>query len=202
VNRRTLGCLFELLETFLVILVVLLITQLFVAQPYQVQSHTMDNTLAPGQFVLVDKISPRFDDFHRSDIVVFNLPSASAAAKSVTPEIERVIGVAGDTVDIHGGHVYVNATQATEIYVAENQTTDMPGGGSKVWKLTSGQLFVMGDNRKDSASHDSRAFGPIDSSSVVGRAWLRYWPFGKFGLIPPAQQPPAPSGSPVPSIAP
>jgi len=202
VNRRTLGCLFELLETFLVILVVLLIAQLFLAQPYQVQSHTMDTTLTTGQFVLVDKISPRFDEFHRSDIVVFNLPSGSAAASSVTPEIERVIGVAGDTVDIHGGHVYINGSQLNEIYIGAKQTTDMPGGGGKTWKLTAGQLFILGDNRKDSAAHDSRTFGPIDKSAVVGRVWLRYWPFAKFGLIPPAAQPPASSGSPVPSIAP
>jgi signal peptidase I len=98
--------------------------------------------------------------------------------------------------------VYINGSQATEIYLAAKQTTDMPGGASKTWKLTSGQLFVMGDNRKDSAAHDSRAFGPIDTSSVVGRALLRYWPLAKFGLVPPAQQPPVSSGSPVPSIAP
>jgi signal peptidase I len=202
VNRRTLGCLFELLETFLVILVVLLITQLFVAQPYQVQTDTMDNTLATGQFVLVDKISPRFDDIHRRDLVVFNLPSGSTTALSVSPEIERVIGVAGDTVDIHGGHVYINGGQLNEIYVPAGQTTDMPGGGGKTWKLTDGQLFVLGDNRKDSAGHDSRAFGPIDKSAVVGRVWLRYWPFAKFGLVPPAAQPTATSGSPVPTIAP
>jgi signal peptidase I len=201
VNRQTLGCLFELLETFLVILVVLLITQFFIAQPYQVQSHTMEDTLTTGQFVIVDKISTRFDDFHRTDIVVFNLPSGSAAAKSVTPEIERVIGVAGDTVDIHGGHVYINGTQLHELYVTAGQTTDVTGGAGKTWKLAKGQLFVMGDNRKDSATHDSRAFGPIDQSAVVGRVWLRYWPFGKFGVIPPAAQP-APSGSPVFSTAP
>jgi signal peptidase I len=161
----------------------------------------MEDTLVNGQFVLVDKISARFDEFHRSDIVVFNLPSGSAAAKFVTPEIERVIGVAGDTVDIHGGHVYIDGSQLQEVYIPTAETTDLSGGTAKTWKLTNGQLFVMGDNRKDSASHDSRAFGPIDQSAVVGRVWLRYWPFGKFGLIPPAAQP-APSGSPVSSTAP
>ena len=201
-NRSTLGWIFELLEAFLVILLILLIAQLFVVQPFQVQSNTMQNTLAPGQYVLIDKLSLHFDDFHRGDIVVFNPPSGSTANPSAAPEIDRVIGVTGDTIDIHGGHVYINGNQANESYVLASETTDLPGGGSKTWKLTGGQLFVMGDDRKDSAARDSRAFGPIDKSAVIGRAWLRYWPLGKFGAITPAGKSPAASGSPVPSIAP
>jgi signal peptidase I len=202
VNRRTLGWLLELLETFLVILVIFVLTQFFVAQPFQVQQHAMENTLAPGQYVLVDKVTPHFDEFHRGDIVVFNPPSGSAKDPPPTPDIERVVGIGGDTVDIHGGHLYINGNQASESYVVKNQTTDLAGGGSKTWKLTTGQLFVIGDNRTDKASRDSRDFGPIEKSAVVGRAWVRYWPFGKFGLISPAAQSPAPGGSPVASTAP
>jgi signal peptidase I len=202
VNRRTLGCLFELLETLLVFLVIFLIIQLFVAQPYRVPTSSMENTLMPGQYVLVDKLTPHFDDYHRGDIVVFNPPSGSPQDASGTPYVMRVIGIAGDAVDIHGGHVFVNGNQLTEAYVYENQTTDMPDNGSRTWKLTTGQLFVMDDHRLDPESQDSRDFGPIDKSSVIGRAWMRYWPIGQFGLIPQARQTSAPSHSPASSTAP
>ena len=199
-SSRTLGCLFELLETFLLTLVIFLVIQTFVAQPYQIQQPSMEDTLMPDQYVLVDKLTPHFDDYHRGDIVVFSPPSGWAQDASATPFIKRVIGVAGDTVDIHGGHVYVNSDQQTEPYVFEGQTTDMPDQGSQTWVIKPGQLFVMGDHRQE--SQDSRDFGPIDKSSVIGRAWIRYWPVGQFGLIPQAKQPSAPSASPVPSKAP
>jgi signal peptidase I len=199
VNRRTLGCFLELLETLLLTLVIFLITQLFVAQPYQVQQPSMENTLMPGQYVLVDKLTPRFDAYHRGDVIVFYPPSGWAQDSSGTPYIKRVIGVGGDTVDIHDGHVYVNGNQLTEPYVFESQTTDLPNNGSKTWKLESSQLFVMGDHRQE--SQDSRAFGPVDKSSVIGRAWLRYWPASQFGVIPQAKQP-ASSRSPVSSKTP
>jgi signal peptidase I len=209
VNRKTLGCFFELLETLLLTLVVFMVIQAFVAQPYQVQQPSMENTLMPDQYVLVDKLTPHFDDFHMGDIIVFNPPAGWAQDANGTPFIKRVIGVAGETIDIHGGHVYVNGTMLVEPYVYEGQKTDMPDGSSKTWKLGPDQLFVMGDHRQ--VSQDSRDFGPIDKSSVIGRAWLRYWPANQFGLIPPGKQPSSSgspngssssSGSPVPSTTP
>jgi signal peptidase I len=200
VNRRTLGCLFELLETLLLTLVIFLVVQMFIAQPYQVQQPSMENTLMPDQYVLVDKLTPHFDDYHRGDIVVFTPPSNWTHDASNTPYVKRVIGVAGETVDIHGGHVYIDGRQLTETYIYENQSTDMPDGGSKTWKLLPGQLFVMGDHRQ--ASQDSRDFGPVDKSSVIGRAWLRYWPTDQFGLIPSVKQQPSPSPAPSPATAP
>jgi signal peptidase I len=200
VSPRTLGCLFELVETFLLTLVIFLVVQTLVAQPYQVQQPSMENTLMPDQYVLVDKLSPRFDSYHRGDIIVFNPPAGWAQDASGTPFVKRVIGIGGDKIDVHGGHLYVNGNQQTEAYVFEGQTTDMPDKGSKTWTLEAGQLFVMGDHRQ--ASQDSRDFGPIETSSVIGRAWIRYWPMGQFGLIPQAKPSHVPSGSAVPSKAP
>jgi len=180
VSRRALGCLLELVETLLVVVVLFLVVQLFVAQPYQIQQTSMENTLMPGQYVLVDKLTPNFDDYHRGDIVVFNPPSGWEDP-SGTPYIKRVIGVAGDTIDIHGGHVYLNGTLLKETYVVPGETTDMMDGGSRTWTLKKDELFVMGDHRGD--SQDSRVFGPIDKSTVIGRALIRYWPLANFGPL-------------------
>ena len=197
-NRKSLGCLFELLETILLTLVIFMVVQSFVAQPYQVQQPSMENTLMPDQYVLVDKLTPRFDGYHRGDIIVFTPPTGWSEDANKTPYIKRVVGVAGETIDIHGGHVYVNGNLLIEPYVYEGQSTDMADGGSHTWKVEPGHLFVLGDHRQ--ASQDSRAFGPIDKSAAIGRAWLRYWPANKFGLLPQVNRSPNPSVAPSPSV--
>jgi signal peptidase I len=194
-----LGCLFEVLETLLLTLLIFLVVQVFVAQPYQVEQSSMENTLMPNQFVLVDKLTPRFSDYHRGDIIVFNPPAVWTGGKAGTPYIKRVIGVAGDTVDIHGGHVFVNGVELTESYVLDNQPTVVAAPGGQTWTLKHDQLFVMGDHR--SVSEDSRAFGPIDESSVIGRALLRYWPLDKFGPLPAAKLPAIPNPSTAPAAS-
>jgi signal peptidase I len=178
---RSLGCLFEVVETLLVTLVFFLVVQLFVAQPFHVEQPSMENTLMPDQYVLVDKITPRFTDYQRGDIVVFNPPGNWAPGTSGTPYIKRVIAIANDTVDIHGGHVFVNGNELSEPYLYQGQPTQPLDPATHVWTLTAGQLFVMGDHRAD--SQDSRVFGPIDKSSVIGRALIRYWPLANFGPL-------------------
>ncbi len=197
-NRRALGCLLELIETLLLALIVFVVVQLFVAQPYQVQQESMENTLMPDQYILVDKLTPRFDSFHRGDIVVFNPPSGWEQDPTGTPYVKRIIGVGGDTVEIRDGSVFVNGEQLKEGYLFGNQPTQVPGSTSK-WKLTADQYFVMGDHRQ--ASQDSREFGPITKESIIGRAWLRYWPVNDFGVIPQEEPTTGPVQSPAASAS-
>ena len=154
----------------------------------------MENTLMPDQYVLVDKISPRFTDYQRGDIVVFTPPANWLSGSSGTPYIKRVIAVASDTVDIHDGHVFVDGKELSEPYVYEGQATLPLDPATHIWKLTAGQLFVMGDHRGD--SQDSRVFGPIDKASVIGRALIRYWPLANFGPLS------APKASAASSVTP
>ncbi len=122
-KRPALGCLVEIIETLVLTLIIFLVIQNFVAQPYQVEMDSMERTLEPGQYVLVDKLTPRFDTYQRGDIVVFHPPAA--AASSSTPYIKRVIGVPGDTVEIRDdGLVYINDVALDEPYLYG----DEPGG--------------------------------------------------------------------------
>jgi len=189
-QRPALGCLFEVVETLVLTILIFLGIQTFVAQPYKVQQQSMMVTLLPEQYVLVDKLTPRWAPYNRGDIVVFDPPESWSPAGSV-PFIKRIIGLPDDTVELRDGQVLVNGVQLDEPYVNTDdgvpQTTDALPGGATEWVITEGQLFVMGDNRQNSA--DSRVFGPIDVAHVIGRAWLRYWPFDTFGVLPTPKHP-------------
>ena len=184
-QRPALGCLFEIVETLVLTLIIFLVIQNFVAQPYKVQQQSMQRTLEPEQYVLVDKLTPRFDSYKRGDIVVFTPPADWGDGG--TPFIKRVIGTGGDTVEIKDdGLVYVNEVALDEPYVY----SDEPGGPSQPttapldqarWTIPDGDLFLMGDHRANSA--DSRTFGPVGVEDVIGRAWLRYWPLDTFGIL-------------------
>jgi signal peptidase I len=189
-KKPALGCLLEIVETLVLTLIIFFVIQTFVAQPYRVQQVSMERTLEPDQYVLVDKLTPRFDAYKRGDIVVFNPPQNWVQAQG-QPYIKRVIGIGGDTVELKDGKVLINGTALLEqAYVyqddGESQPTDALIGVGK-WVVPTGQLFLMGDHRSNSA--DSREFGPVDISAVIGRAWLRYWPVNTFTVLPTPDHP-------------
>ena len=195
-QRPQLGCLLEIVETLALTLIIFVVIQNFIAQPYKVQQSSMERTLMQEQYVLVDKLTPRFDAYKRGDIVVFTPPEDWVGADK-TPFIKRVIGVGGDTVEIHDGGVYINDERLDEPYIYTEsdgsvQTTD---AAQERWVIPADDLFLMGDHRQDSA--DSRAFGPVPANQVIGRAWLRYWPFDTFGVLATPTYA-APSESPAP----
>jgi signal peptidase I len=194
-SSRWRGCLLEIVETVVLTVVIFFLVQHFVAQPYQIDQFSMEHTLEPGQYVLVDKLSPNFSDYKRGDVIVFAPPDGYREVGQNEPFIKRVIGLAGDVVEIYDGAVYVNGVKLVEPYVFEEQATTASGISS--WRVPAGDLFVLGDHR--AASSDSRVFGPIARSSVIGRAWLRYWPASGFGWIQSAQYAGVPDGSPSPS---
>ena len=183
-RRSSLGCLVEVVETLVLTLVIFFVIQSFVAQPYQVQQNSMERTLEPGQYVLVDKLTPRFDPYKRGDIIVFTPPQTFEGDS--TPFIKRVIGLPGDRVEIRDDGMYINGVALEEPYTYKNAAgVNEPTTASSdqaSWVIPAGQLFVMGDHRQKSA--DSRVFGPIDETSVIGRAFVRYWPISTVGILP------------------
>lgn len=147
----------------------------------------MEPNVLADQYVLIDKLTPRWAPYARGDIVVIDPPEDFAQSRGV-PFIKRVIGLPGDHVELRDGQVVVNGSVLDEPYVyavgGVRQSTD-PTGGPSEWVVPTGQLLVMGDHR--GASADSRVFGPVEITHVLGRAWLRYWPIDAFGILPAAK---------------
>jgi len=161
----------DALESILPALVIVLFINAFLAQATRVEGQSMEPNLHPNQRLIIEKVSYRFDMPERGDIVVLKLPGRRSE-----PLIKRVIGLPGETVEIHGGQVFINGKPLKEPYLRTRTYGDMPPR-----KVPEGCIFVLGDNRN--ASNDSRFFGPVPLENIVGRAWIRYWPPSDIGIV-------------------
>ncbi len=166
----------EWLSIILVAVAAAMIVKMFVVQAFFIPSGSMEETLQVDDRVLVSKLSYKVGDIHRGDIVVFKSPP-NEPDKSIKDLIKRVIALPGDTVESRQGVLYLNGAPLSEPYLEPGTTTD----GVKLQTIPTGMLWVMGDNRGDSA--DSRVIGPIDENLVVGKTVFRVWPLGSFGLV-------------------
>jgi signal peptidase I len=173
----------EIVTTVGLAVVLYLIITTFIVQTFRVEQTSMQNTLQSGQHLLIDKLTPRFDDYSRGDIIVFH-PNGTT---DETPYIKRVIGVGGDHIVIADGLVYVNGVALDETaytYPApgQNEPTVAKRVGNE-WDVPEGQLFVLGDHRMRSTDSRNDSVGFVDVDDVVGRAWLRFWPIDTLGLV-------------------
>ncbi len=173
------GIVKELLSWIVFIVVVVAASYLivtFVGQRTEVSGSSMETTLSTGDQLIVDKISYRFRDPKRYDIVVF--PYRYEENRYY---IKRIIGLPGETVQIVDGMVYINGSPLNEHY--GNEVIEDPGSAAEPITLGDDEYFVLGDNRNN--SQDSRAsnVGLIHRDELLGRAWVRIWPLDQFGVI-------------------
>ncbi len=172
----------ELFNTGLYLLVVLLLTYLvitFVGQRTEVEGESMEATLSNGDNLIVDKLTYKFSAPKRYDIIVFPFQY-----KENTYYIKRIIGMPGETLQIdEDGRIYINGEVLTESYGREIIKAENIGIAATPITLGEDEYFVMGDNRNNSSDSRMEIIGNIHRKDIVGRAWLRIWPFSKFGIL-------------------
>lgn len=172
----------EVLNFVLYIVVVFLLTYLvihYVGQRTEVSGSSMESTLSNGDNLIVDKISYRFREPERFDIIVFPFKY-----EENTYYIKRIIGMPGETVRIDkNGTIYINGKELVESYGREVIDADKLGLAEEEIKLASDEYFVLGDNRNASSDSRDPSVANIKREDIIGRAWLRIYPFSKFGFI-------------------
>jgi signal peptidase I len=194
----------SVVELFIIVPIALLLAlgiQAFLVKPFRIPSESMVPALEVSQRVLVDRVTFRFSDPHRGDVVVFKAPKGAEENRcgvepppngSPCPEptdeqsdenfIKRVVGVPGDRLKVVQGRVYINGKRQDEPFV--NQDTDF---NCDICNLPNeitippDHFFMMGDNRGESA--DSREWGPVPEDWIVGNAFFTYWPPDKIGIL-------------------
>lgn len=162
----------EVLETILPAILIALLINVFVGQATRVEGQSMEPSLHTDQRLVVEKMSYRFRGPQRFEIVVLKLPNQGDELL-----IKRVIGLPGETVEIHDSQVYVNGEPLDESFV---QGDTFPGRAESI-VVPPLHVYVLGDNRNH--SNDSRSFGPVPIENIVGRAWVSYWPVEQVGLV-------------------
>lgn len=172
----------ELLNTAIYLLCVLGAVWLvitFVGQRTEVEGASMENTLHNGDNLIVDKLSYRFHDPERFDIIVFPF-----LFQDNTYYIKRIIGLPGETVQImDDGSIYINGEKLEENYGMEVIKPETIGRAAEPIELGDDEYFVMGDNRNNSSDSRTDMVGNIKRENIIGKAWLRIWPVSDFGVL-------------------
>lgn len=175
-----LAFIFELIQVAAVSLAIIIPVRYFLIQPFYVKGASMEPSFFDHEYLIIDEVSYRFAEPKRGDIVVFRYP--------VDPKqffIKRVIGLPGETVEASEEGIkvyndqYPNGMTIDESNYLPKET--VPSTISRTLNLKSGEYFVMGDNR--GSSLDSRFFGAIKRTDIVGKVWLRGWPFDRWKIF-------------------
>ena len=173
VRRRSRGLRWAIEAVVIVALAFLLalLIQQFIVKPYAIPSPSMEPTLVEGDRVLVNRLAYDFRDPERGDVIVFRPPGYSGPE----PFIKRVVALAGDTVSVHNGVLWLNGKPQDEPYLKEYPILD----DYPEVTIAPGYVWAMGDNRNNSG--DSRVFGPVSEDAIIGVAFAIYWPPSDLG---------------------
>jgi signal peptidase I len=182
-EERTKRIFREVLEVIVIIAAALIITmvlRIYVIDQYEIPSASMDPTIEINDRLFAEKVSYHFGDIQPGDIITFNDPIEEGRVL-----IKRVIAVGGQTIDLQNGFVVVDGETLDEPYTYGKESVPLePMTGMRItypYTIPEGYVWVMGDNRTNSL--DSRYFGPIPESTVLGKALIRIWPLNRFGGI-------------------
>ena len=172
------GFLSEILHFSIVALLIVLPIRMFIAQPFIVSGASMETTFSTGQYLIIDQLSYHFEEPTRGEVIIFRYPKDPSKFF-----IKRIIGIPGDTVQIRGRVVTIkNSAHPDGVTLDEKYILEMSPNTTLTETLGDEEYFVMGDNRD--ASSDSRMWGVLQRDKIVGRAFLRLFPFNTFGINP------------------
>jgi signal peptidase I len=182
---KKLGSFFlDTIQTVVLALSIFVIVYLFLLQPHQVKGNSMHPNFQNNEFLLTDKISYRFGEPQRGDVIVFKAPSSEPCAADECEYIKRIIALPNERVKIENNQIFIDGRRLIENYLDESLKTSpgdiFQGGGEII--IPPDTYLVLGDNRP--YSRDGREFGFIEREAILGKAWFRYWPFTQIGLIP------------------
>lgn len=169
----------EWVQVIVIALVIALPVRFFIAEPFIVQGASMDPTFSTGQFLIVDRVSYRFEKPNRGDVIVFEYPNNPSVYY-----IKRIIGLPGETVDIkHGKVSIINAAHPEGFELTEPYVNAAHLSAETLHEtLAAEHYFVMGDNRAESS--DSRIWGPLSKDFIIGRPIVRLVPLNTIGVFP------------------
>ncbi len=179
----------ELGGVVVVAIVVAFLLRTFVIATYSIPSGSMEPTLQIGDRIVVDKLSYHFHGVDQGNIVVFTTPpNEDCAGPPVADLVKRVVGLPGQTISVSGGNVYINGRRLPETWLPSSQQGKTYPGPSPApyalhhpYRIPKGDVYVMGDNRM--LSCDSRYWGPIAESTIVGKVDVRIWPLSRLGFF-------------------
>lgn len=172
------GFILDTLEVVVFAIAIFLFVYLLILQPHKIKGASMMPNFLDGEYLLSDKVTYRFREPERGDVVVFKAPGTDG-----DEYIKRIIGLPGESVSIQNGNVFIDGKLLEEEYIPSSVLTSagafLQEGQEKI--VTEGEYFVLGDNRNHSS--DSRAWGYIDKEALTGRAWFVYWPVSNLGTV-------------------
>ena len=173
----------DVIETVVVAAAIFVVVYLFLLQPHQVKGASMEPNFHDGEYILTDKISYRFGEPKRGDVVVFKAPT--------NPDVDfikRIIALPGEKLEITNNKITIFNDENTDGFTLSEPyevMTPIAGGShireGKIVEVPKDSYFVFGDNRTH--SFDSREWGALPKKDIVGKAWVRYWPLSKLSVI-------------------
>jgi len=173
----------EVVQSITFALSIFVLIYLFLFRPHQVNGMSMFPNFNNRDFILSEKVSYRFHEPRRGDVIVFKAPPSEVCAAIECEYIKRIVGLPGETVELRDNHIYINGQRLKEDYLPSGTRTREGNflSEGKLVAIPDHYYLVLGDNR--SGSRDGRDFGLISREAIVGRAWVRYWPLDTIGLV-------------------